>query len=115
MTTLIRPTLGRSPFGPITGREGKALKRYEAAPLGKKIRVLRVYVPHAPAPIDAGHAAIYYFPQGQTERAVVQLTDAKDRVYSVAIEPLTGRARVYDYAYEPIPLEDRRSELRDPG
>jgi hypothetical protein len=50
---------------------------------------------------------------------VVQLTDASDTVYSVEIHPLTGRARLHDWAFEPEDLRDASdedlSDVRDPG
>jgi hypothetical protein len=49
---------------------------------------------------------------------VIWVGDDSDRVYSVEVHPLTGRTRVYDYAYEPERLLDdgrggSRSEVDD--
>jgi hypothetical protein len=34
----------------------------------------------------------------------------------VAIHPLTGRGRIYNYAYEPEEIsDDEEDEVRDPG
>lgn len=96
----LRPSFGASPFSPVPGR------RYEARAVASGVRIVRLIVPHEPEPRDEGQGAIYFFPGGQTENAVVWLGDDSDRVYSVEIHPLTGRGRVYNYAYEPEHLLD---------
>lgn len=111
----LRVSFGRSPFGPISDDDGDPLRRYQTAPLGDNVRILRVITPHEVDPREEGTAHIYFFPGGRTERAVVQLTDGEDRIFTVVIHPLTGRGRVYNYAYEPEDIEDTESELRDPG
>lgn len=110
LSDTLRPTFGASPFSAIEGR------RYRARPIGDGIRVSRIMVPHEPDPVEEGRGAVYYFPGGLTEHAVIWLTDDDDRVFSVAIHPLTGRGEVYDYAYEPEQLMDdgrgnQRSEV----
>lgn len=112
LSDTLNPSFGASPFSAIPGR------RYEARELASNVRIDRLIVPHAPEPITEGTGHIYFFPGGQTEHAVVWLTDDNDRVYSVELHPLTGRGRVYNYAYEPEQLlEDgrggTRSEVRD--
>ncbi len=108
----IRPSFGASPFTPIPGR------RYQAQPLASNVSIRRLVVPHEPEPRTEGRGSIYFFPGGQTEHAVVWLGDSSDRVYSVELHPLTGRARVHSYAYEPeVMLDDGdgmgRSEARE--
>lgn len=108
----LTPSFGASPFTPIPGR------RYEARELASGVAIRRLIVPHEPGPREEGKGAIYFFPGGQTEHAVVWLSDRSDRIYSVEIHPLTGRARVYDHAYEPERLLDDgegrgRSEVDD--
>lgn len=107
LSKTIRPSFGASPFAPIPGR------RYEAQPLGSGVRILRLIVPHEPEPRIEGRGAIYFFPGGQTEHAVVWLGNDSDRVYAVELHPLTGRTRVHDYAYEPdVMLDDGRGGTR---
>ena len=108
----LRPSFGASPFSPVPGQ------RYEARPLASGVRVVRLIVPHEPEPRVEGRGSIYFFPGGQTENAVVWLSDDSDRVYSVEIHPLTGRGHVYNYAYEPEQLLDdgsghARSEVEE--
>lgn len=96
----LNPSFGASPFSPVPG------SRYEAQELADGVLIHRVIVPHEPDPVTEGQASIYFFPGGHTEHAVVWVGDDEDRVYSVEIHPLTGRTRVYDYAYEPEQLLD---------
>ncbi|MBN4049479.1 type II secretion system protein [bacterium AH-315-N03] len=107
LASTLRPSFGASPFRPISGR------RYESQALASGVRIVRLTVPHEPEPLESGEGAIYFFPGGQTEHAVVWLADDSDRVYSVEIHPLTGRGRVYNYAYEVEHLlDDGQGESR---
>lgn len=112
LESTLRPSFGASPFASIEGR------RYATAALGRGITIERLVAPHEPEPRTRGRGSIYFFPGGQTEHAVIWLSDGGDRVYSVEIHPLTGRARVYDHAYEPDELLDEgagepASEVRE--
>lgn len=102
-----------SPFQPIVDADGQAVRRYQAKPIGDGVQILKLISPHDPEPRESGKGAIYFFPGGITEHAIVQLTDVADRVYSVEIHPLTGRGRVHNFAYEPVELLDEESEVRD--
>jgi Tfp pilus assembly protein FimT len=120
LETTIQPSFGSSPFAPIAGRNGETLRKYQTQPLSDGVRVVRLVLPHEPEPRDSGKGAIYFFPGGQTENAVVQLGDRSDTVFSVEIHPLTGRATVHDFAFEPEPIresddEEDLSEVEDPG
>jgi general secretion pathway protein H len=110
-------TFGSSPWGPVIGRDGSPRKRLQVRPLPDGVRLLRLIVPHEPEPREDGKGAIYFFPGGRTEHAVVQLSDPSDTVYSIEIHPLTGRGKIHDYAFEPEPLEDGEgfSDAEDPG
>ncbi|MFW6197299.1 MAG: hypothetical protein ACOC5B_00405, partial [Myxococcota bacterium] len=110
------PSFGRSPFQPLTGSDGEALDRYRDVSLGDNIRIMRMYLPHEPAPRVSGRGAVYFFPTGLTEHAVIQLSDGgEERIYSVEVHPLTGRTNVHDFAYEPEePGEEGFHELEDP-
>lgn len=108
----LHPSFGASPFHALSGH------RYQARPLASGIRIERLIVPHEPEPREEGQGAIYFFPGGQTEHAILWVTDDNDHVYSVELHPLTGRTRVYDYAYEPEEMLDdgeghTRSEVRE--
>lgn len=94
----LRPSFGASPFSALEGR------RYEAAELADGVRITRLWTPHEAEPREEGTGHIYFFPNGQTENAVLWVSDGSDRVFSVEIHPLTGRARVRDFAWEPEEL-----------
>ena len=106
----LHPTFGASPFQVIQGQ------RYAAHELGSGVEITRLYTPHEEEYRDEGVGHIYFFPHGQTENAVVWLSDGNDHTYSVELHPLTGRARVRAYAYEPEELiiegDERSSEVR---
>lgn len=107
----LHPSFGASPFQPISGR------RYEPQPLAAGIDLERLITPHEAEPRTRGTGHIYFFPHGQTEHAVVWLTDGGESVFSVEIHPLSGRARVRSTAYEPEELmiegDESASEVRD--
>jgi Tfp pilus assembly protein FimT len=108
----LNPSFGASPFSAIPG------SRYEARELADDVQIRRLIVPHEPEPRTEGRGALYFFPGGHTEHAVIWVGDDTDRVYSVEVHPLTGRTRVYDFPYEPEQLLDdgqggSRSEIDD--
>lgn len=92
-----------SPFSAVSGRDGEPRDKYKAEELADGISIRKLITPHEPEARTDGQGAIYFFPGGIGERAIVQLAQG-DTVYTVAIHPLTGAARVYNYAYEPEDL-----------
>ncbi len=107
----LHPSFGASPFQPISGR------RYEPQPLAPGVELERLITPHEAEPRERGVGHIYFFPHGQTEHAVVWLTDGGEAVFSVEIHPLSGRARVRSAAYEPEELliegDESTSQVND--
>lgn len=107
----LHPSFGASPFQPISGR------RYAPQPVAAGVELERLTTPHEAEPRERGTGHIYFFPHGQTEHAVVWLTDGGEAVFSVEIHPLSGRARVRSSAYEPEELmiegDESTSEVRD--
>jgi general secretion pathway protein H len=104
------PTFGASPFSTISDEDGDPIERYAPHSVGSGIRFVKMLVPHEPDPREHGRGAIYFFPGGRTEHAVIQLTDARDDVYTVEIHPLTGRGTVHTEAWEPREVEDDGAE-----
>jgi prepilin-type N-terminal cleavage/methylation domain-containing protein len=112
----LEPTLGSTSFGPIKGMEGEVLERFKTQPIGDNIKIHRMYLPHEPDPRDRGKGSIYFFAGGMTEHAVIQLRDTDDRIYSVELQPLTGRGKVHTEAFEPEDFGDEDySEVEDPS
>jgi hypothetical protein len=61
----------------------------------KGIKFKQVYVQHRDDAAKAGQVAIYFFPQGSSEKAVIEVTDGSD-VFSVLVYGLTGRVELVD-------------------
>ena len=63
------------------------------------VEVVSVRTEHDPNPVTEKEAALYFFPQGRTQLAHVQLR-LKDsdlgEGFTIVVEPLTGRVRVED-------------------
>ena len=97
----VKPTFGASPFSPLTSSTGATMTRYQNVTLGRRVQIVKLMVPHQPAPVDSGKGAVHFFPGGMTEHAVVQLSDGSDAVYTVEIHPLTGNSKIYPREYEP--------------
>jgi general secretion pathway protein H len=108
-----RPSFGASPFSPIADEDGDPIERYTPHALGSGIRVIKMLVPHEPDAREHGRGAIYFFPGGRTEHALIQLTDGRDDVYTVELHPLTGRGTVHTTAWEPRVPEDDTTERSD--
>ena len=70
--------------------------------LKKGIVIRSVYTPRVTEAVTSGRAYIYFFPLGQTEPAIVSLSDASgETVFSLVAHPLTGRVRVYNQEVKP--------------
>lgn len=106
-----KPSLGASPFGPISSKDGVASGRYANVALGRRIQIVRLIVGHEPTPREQGPGAVHFFPGGATEHAVIHLSDGGEGVYAVELHPLTGRARVHANAFEPKELLDDPTAL----
>lgn len=101
----LQPSLGASPFGPLQGKSGD-MKRFTNVNLGRRVQIVRLIVPHEPEPREDGRGAIYFFPGGYGEHAVIHVSDGGDGEYSVEVHPLTGRCTIHPEAYEPRELLD---------
>ena len=52
--------------------------------------------------MTSGRAYLYFFPLGQTEPAIVTLTDASgENAYSLVVHPITGRVQIYNQEVRP--------------
>jgi general secretion pathway protein H len=109
----LSPIEPSSPFGPITNASGKVLRRYTAKPVGDDISIHALITPHDLEPRTEGEGSVYFFPGGVAEQAVIQLSDSSETVYSVEIHPLTGNARIHNFAYEPLDELGDEGEVED--
>jgi general secretion pathway protein H len=68
----------------------------------KKLRIRSVYTPRLVDPVTSGRAYLYFYPLGQTEPAIITLSDESgESVYSLVVHPITGRVRIYNYEVRP--------------
>ena len=76
-------------------------RRLDARRLEPRVVFLAVYSPLYNEPKREGKAFIYFFPDGMGDHAVVQVQNKAGQVHSVEVQPLTGRAKVYNYPFVP--------------
>ena len=68
----------------------------------KNVKIRSVYTPRVTEPITSGRAYLSFFPLGQTEPAIITLTDSSgETAYSLVVHPITGRVRIYDQEVRP--------------
>jgi general secretion pathway protein H len=68
----------------------------------KKLKIKSVYTPRMTEPVTKGRAFLYFYPLGQTEPAVITLTDPTgDSVYSLVVHPITGKVKIYNQEVQP--------------
>lgn len=73
----------------------------------KKAKLRSVYTPRVIDALTSGRAYLYFFPLGQTEPAIITLSDMSgDSVYSLVVHPITGRVKIYNQQVDP-PAGDR--------
>jgi len=82
-----RRLLSKSRFG---GFSDRLMPRME---LPGKVGFGEIVVEGRQDPITKGTAYVYFFPGGQAQRAFIPVVDGKN-LYTVVLEPFTGRARV---------------------
>ena len=68
------------------------------------VRLAGVWTSHLRDQVTKGDAYLYFFPLGETQKAQIWLTDASDDVYTLTVQPLTGKVKVYDESLE-VPRE----------
>ena len=70
--------------------------------LKKEVRIKSVYTPRMTDPVTAGRAYLYFYPLGQTEPAIITLTDTSgESVFSLVVHPITGKVRIYNVEVKP--------------
>ena len=70
--------------------------------LKKDVRIKSVYTPRMTDPVTAGRVYLYFYPLGQTEPAIITLTDKLgESVFSLVVHPITGRVKIYNVEVKP--------------
>lgn len=68
----------------------------------KKVKLAGLFTPRYAQPIHTGQGYLYFFPLGQTEPAIVHVSDDKgESFYSLLVHPLNGRVKVEAGFIEP--------------
>jgi general secretion pathway protein H len=75
-------------------QDSRVLKKPENLPRGLFFE--DVEITGQDQPTKSGTAYIHFFPQGLTQEAAIHLTDRKTLNWTLTINPLTGRADVYE-------------------
>ncbi len=64
--------------------------------LEKKIRFKDIRTRAKSEPITSGAAYTHFFPHGYAERSEIRIQSDTGQVFTIVVNPLTGRAKVYD-------------------
>lgn len=85
--------------------------------LPKEVRVVSVRTADDLKPITKGEASIYFFPQGHTQLAHIQIEEIKNpaNAFTVVIQPLTGRVEIQEGKVDLVIVEDPTSVKDDLG
>jgi len=78
----------------------------------KGIKFKQVFVQHLDSAVTKGQVAIYFFPMGSSEKAVVELTDGSD-TFTVLVYGLTGRVELKDGTLKNIDDHMLRNAMGD--
>jgi general secretion pathway protein H len=74
----------------------------------KKAKLRSVYTPRVVDALTTGRAYLYFFPLGQTEPAIITLSDMSGgSLYSLVVHPITGRVKIYNEQVDPPAGRDR--------
>lgn len=77
--------------------------------LPEGIRIKDVFVAHAQNKIENGRTAIYFFPNGWVEKAVINLSDDKgEAFYSLETNPSTGKTKIRTEYFELKQEEEKK-------
>lgn len=82
--------------------------------LPKQIKVVSVQTAEDPKPITKGEASIYFFPQGHTQLAHIQIEEVEhpENAFTIIVRPLTGRVEIKDGKID-LALSDDPTAIKD--
>lgn len=95
---------------PSSDAEGKGWIRALRAKKGIKFK--EIWVQHKDDSTTKGQVAIYFFPTGSSEKAVVEITDGGD-TFTVVVHGLTGRVELKDGRLRDVDDHMLRNALGD--
>jgi type II secretory pathway pseudopilin PulG len=76
------------------------------------IKFKEIWVQHRDESVTKGQVAIYFFPLGSSEKAVIELTDG-DEIFSILVYGLTGRVELRDGVLRDINDHMMRNAMGD--
>jgi general secretion pathway protein H len=117
-TILQGPPIPKPQFHPVKSSGiGETHEGNRAKPIGRGVGFRSVQTTHDDAPRTSGHAYLYFWPGGLTERASIQLMIDEDTTLSLIVSPLTGKVTVKGGAVDlVIPTDDdQASDRTDTG
>lgn len=68
---------------------------------GSGVAVRRIHVAHLRDPVTKGEVSVHFFPLGQAEKAIVEVTDKDGDQFSVLLHGLTARVEIRDGEIDP--------------
>lgn len=89
--------------------------------LPKELEIVSVRTEHDPKPIQKGEANLFFFPQGRTQKAHIQLrkkgakADDEGTAFTIIVHPLTGRVDIKEGLVELKLPTDARDKEDDTG
>jgi prepilin-type N-terminal cleavage/methylation domain-containing protein len=60
-----------------------------------RAKINQIYVQHLPDPVSNGLVAIYFFPMGSSEKAIIEVGDG-EKTFTLLVHGLTGRVELRD-------------------
>lgn len=89
----------------------------EPIKLPEGVRVVSVRTAEDPKVLTKGEGSIYFFPQGRTQLAHVQLEEVRPdgNKYTVIVQPLTGRVEIADGLVDLVVADDLRRQRDELG
>ncbi|MDP3276268.1 MAG: hypothetical protein Q8Q09_13795 [Deltaproteobacteria bacterium] len=103
----LRPRSPRAEFEAVSGA------RFRPRDLDEGITLVRLYSEHDEEPREEGPGRVYFFTGGRAERAVIHLRNNRGDIFSVVLDPMTGRGEIFDRAVEPVQQLEREDQEQD--
>jgi len=66
----------------------------------RRVHISSIYLARLGEEVTEGEVSLYFWGNGQTEKAIIFVTDDEDREYSIVVHPLTGRAKIFKGHYD---------------
>jgi general secretion pathway protein H len=88
----------------FSAHEGQLAKR-QSLPEG--VHFGSVWTQHQAEPYTSGTSYLYFFPHGQTQKAFIHVERNEDDIFTVVVDPVTGRTRVLPQKVD-VPAKELR-------